>query len=512
MRGPPSPRFEDVLLFARVAEEIDQPDPPSMAKLARQLGQRLTPYKIQASIRRLEQALGGISLLHTAEKMASATSLTAYGRRYAEEIGRLLTWRPDSPPILRLSVSHSLLTSNFLTVALAKFQKEHNCLINLNAHVSINFDRIVSDLQRNQLDAVVLYSSAERLKEYPGVERHTFPKKFEVVLIGTDSDAVTAHHQDKSLLANKRVVILPPDNQPNLDWLPKPDRAAGGERLIMETIDSLIACVRARVADFGLVAAHYYFLDPLRSIRQLFFSDPIGDPVHLLGLAGQRSTPLAMTFIKFLDKTIAAMPNEKISTRPCPSAFSPPPDWFKKLQWAYYIDYPRGRERATGEIAPMWKWQQVLVNFDKSQPNYDVDKAPPRNPLTATFRFHGFAQNLFNDKFQLRATYIENSMFVIEAHRINRLSDASVPAFVSVFTLYEKNDGGYIYGHWSGTDPITHQPAIFSTIWSVNKLSLIELRQIAQHMGTRTLIEVDEGYHDFKGHPDQSTLRREDFQ
>jgi hypothetical protein len=520
--------FDDIVVFAKVAERLEESS-QSLRAIAGELG--TSDYLLRTAIQRVQDHLGGAPLINTAERMASATALTDEGKRfYTEEIRRLVDRRPTPRTEVRLAISHSLLTWQFLTAALADFQAVSQCHIDLHARVEMDFNQVVRDLQTDKLDAAVLWSTESRREVYPGIDAHAIPKKFAVVLIGTDPAEIEAYSQaieqaqavEKSKgdrmrealrdLSGRRVVSLRADNQPAVSFLPQPDRAGGGERIEVDTVDAVIACVRAKIADFGLVVANYPMLDLLKRAGQLFFTDPpIGRDACLLGLTSRKSNTETRRLIRFISRSLDALPDRPShASRALEPAFPQEPEFYEQLAFDYYIDEPRGAERDVRDslsrprIAASWKWAEVLLRREPASKKAEAlaQHEGKGRGKEVRLSFQGTIRNLFDDQFKCQAERIASNLFYVRAlPSEGQDQKASVGSFVSVFTgCHKSGKDGYIYGQWSGTNPRDNAPTVYSTIWSWRPLPLEKLREIANHVRVRTVLDADEGL-DFDRQP-----------
>jgi DNA-binding transcriptional LysR family regulator len=407
-----------------------------------------------------------------------------------------------------------------LTPVLAEFQRESGCRIDIQARVELDFGRIIRDLQTDKLDAAVLWSTEQRSREnYPGIFLHEFRKRFDVVLIGGDpaeiwryssaiAQASTAERLKEVLggLVVKRMVTLRADSQPAASLLPQPDRANGGERFEVDTVDAAISYVQAGVADFGLVVANYDLLEPMRRAGQLFFAEnPIDRGAGLMALGSNKSGPITRQLIQSIERSLDGLPNSPshdLTSRPR-NVFPEGADFFERLAFGYYIDVPRGEEWGSDSRAPGWRWEEVRLGAVAPGPRRDKTRGGEDARLT----FEGTIRNLYGDEFECRAELVSNNLFYVSSQsRPGRQNRSSVTAFVSVFTWCEQSGpDSYIYGHWSGIDPHDDSPTIYSTIWSWRWLSLEELKEITRYVRIRTMLYA-EGAPDFPRQPAPRTI------
>ncbi len=245
----------DLDRFLVIADHLTNGRHTSFRAIARAFKPILSVSAVTDCVDRLEKQFGVI-LISRALKAWGENSLTADGRKLTEDVRRLNRWRPGGSEDLRVALSHSLLTSQLLTPAVVQFRDELGQKVKLVPHVRVDMDfrRIVRDLQSHELDLALTWGFNERLRtKYPGLSSTTIGPPFDVVFIGQDRASIEALWEgraqesdpDFGRLVDKKIIILGNESQFGLDKLDWPNHLRGGEWIEVDTIELVVAFVRA---------------------------------------------------------------------------------------------------------------------------------------------------------------------------------------------------------------------------------------------------------------------------
>jgi DNA-binding transcriptional LysR family regulator len=500
-RGIDQRLLQDLDRFEVVASHLAA-GPRSFRWMGEKFRPVLSPGALIASIARLEDHFG-VKLVLRAEGTAEENQLTEEGRRLLDRIAVLLSWRPKAENMeLRVEVSHSLLTSQALSPAIAAFvervKQEHGPRLNLGLglRTEMDFRRICKDLETGDLTMALTWGFEQRLQGLDQVVSEPIGPEFDIVLISHSQKEIEAitktggEKPDLSPLANNKVIMMPQGSQPLQSLLQQhqPNLEKGGSWMVVDTIDSVIALVAARVGTFAIVPAIYPVLDRYHREDQLFWSKPIwSDPerkklrIHLFTKAPglRKLPPIAQEFVEEIDKGLKAYRNHPawIDLLP-PSEFPMKPAFYEGLKWGYYVDHDRKPDkRGTGQ--PKWREETVKLQHD--------------NKLQADQRllFTGPIENMHGDRFHVDAELFER-LFIVKAKQgKDDGTSQSVNSFVSVFNWCSPDKGGVICGTWSGD--FQGRPTMYATVFSATRLSLAEVYEYSRHGRQRTLLAVETG-------------------
>lgn len=486
-KKPPPPIAQDIARFAAVADAIQADPPRSLRAVAKELG--LTPYLLDVAIERVVAHLGGVPLITTAAK-TRATALTEAGLQFAQQLRAAISWkpgRPAGPPDahleVRLSISHNLLTSNLITPGLAFFQAEPGRRVDLQVRVRTDLQDAIKNLQLDRLDMALAWGDRKREEaDYAGVERHYLGDKFDVVLIGANKAGVVEMANTLGGLASHRVAALRPEYQPGASILPQPDRMQGGDRLTMDTSEAVVACVRGRVAEYGLVVYNQAMLDHYLQ-DEVLFAEKVKDidQVSLLAFVRRGARPATAELRRHIE---TALRDARTRFVPPPTAETALPknlSFFTSLRFGYYIAEATAEERADGKQGNSWKYQSINLEVDPG-------RSEPNRPA-----FRGTIRNSFGITFDCDGRLVGEHFFDLHA-RVPHGSPVS-SEFAASFIGFGR-DGGveFIYGTWNGTQTRTRPPALYGTIWSPQPLSIQRLRRIAHHLRVRPVLDVERGW------------------
>jgi hypothetical protein len=497
-RGKTPRLLEDLDRFEQIARLLDQ-GTTSLRTIAGRLDPPVSVSAVTDCLKRLKERYGGTPLVTGEPKTASANALTAEGRTLYEALRSLRRFDTvqvlASPPPeravrpLRIMASHSLVTSQLITPALENFLRERGHHVNFRLHLSAElvFSRVVDALLGHEVDLALLWGVATRLNEHPGITHELVGPEFDVVVISPDEARVRRIRSGRSNVPDLRataaatVLTLGRANQPAFDLLPRPDIAAGGQRIELGTIDAIVACVRAGIGDYGLVPYIPSLLDPLLWNRLLFQSAPIAR-VRLALFMPKPGRPqlseAAQELVGILEDYLHGVSTRSaLRSRSVSRSLPPEAEFYRKLRFGYYVG-PYPKEPAP----PQWMWETV-----RAEPPTDADADAAGFPVVYRVR------NLFGHEFRAEGQPFDR-MFLVTAKRIDQPEgsrDETVSSFIAIFTWCAQVRG-VLYGIWSGQDP-EGNPVVYPELWSERPLELREICELGRQATIFSALNTDRG-------------------
>jgi hypothetical protein len=503
--------------FADIAEMLDRDPELSLRGIGRSLLPHLAATAVTDCLDYLEKHYH-TTLIERATKSGGTNQLTVQGRDLYESIMKSRRWSPSVVHTLSVCLSRALLTSGLLRPTIEQFVQRYLGRVNLHLDLpsAVDDELIARSLQSRALDLAILWGVEDRKREFQiaGLAWEEIGPIIDLVLVChsqplLDQVCRRPDKPDWRQLARRKVVVLSHQRQPARRDLPWPNTSEGGERLEVDTIDAVLACVETAVADFGLIPAIYSELDQLRAQRRLVYSPPIGK--LRLALATRKSGlgHLQDEATQLVEMIKQRLEKVKRPTLSAPAAglfgsddnqFPSEPAFWESLAFGYYLDFDRV---SAGWVKgpPQWKWEEVRLRHIKDKSDKQSAKIGSR------LRFEGRILNSYGADFSVEAELF-HQLFVIKAtQKHGTLS--SVDNFISVFDCCWR-EKGVLFGTWSGPD-LDGMPTAFATVWSRDRLTLAELCSLARPATVRAALYSDEGEVDFdQRQPPKRTLTIED--
>lgn len=500
--------FQDYGRFISIAPRIDA----GMSFDEIYKSTKLSVNTIKDTIHRLEERCR-VQLVIPADRNLGKNSLTDSGKELLDQLRKMLKpgWLGPQQP-LRLAVSSTLMTGVILTPAFADYARDHDeasdpvstvggiaqqlgVRLQLSVASANTLQSIVDSLQQSKLDMAFVWDCGLEPR-LSGLHHEKFDTEFDVVVISWDKKRIDAISELKdydpdtvkwSELGQSRVALMPRLTQPHLDRIEFPTVSKGADRILVDTFEAAIACVKARVADYAIVPAIYAELERSMQDGIVYFSRPISK-ISLMLLARSRKIkerePIK-TFVKHVDEYLRRHRHRyQPVTHNRPTRVIQDPSFYESLFYGYYIE----REKEDGRAR--WKCERVQFRRTNVSPN---SAASLRDDTTT---FEGRIENEFGGAFNVVASLMQEA-FVVEARRdeaqhVDPSGDHSVVTFVSLFSL-SWPDPGIIYGTWTGwteTDE-SGAPVLYGTIYSVKKLSIEEIEDYCRSAELGTAIRSE---------------------
>lgn len=488
---------------------------------------------LHESLGRLNQHYG-VTLVAPGDK-ATPTRLTENGERlYAAlchlddfENVRLLLGEPrEAPrPALRTALSKSLFASPLLFPELsqqfAQFRKRYDLRLDFGDHFDLG--NVLGRIERGELDVLLAWGLGEHEDDggarFPDLDAHLLtnrmrsdviiPPEIDVVFVAASGAAIAGLQVepgpptvfDEGALKNKVVVTVSRDLEPRSLRALLPNRLSGGRRTSVGSIETVLAYVRAGVADVGVVPAVYRELDHYRRLGQLAYSGPIAKAGVYAVTHAKAEEPSRHTQAGFLEavrqvaRKVArdtARPPEggvepeanlqrEYMNRPCWSVRGGPvpdaPDtFFEGMRFGYYVDHLRDRYgRAQPGADPIWRAEHVRVC-----------PAPPAGDERV---FRVYVLNQDGARFRADGRLFAN-VFTLTARQEPPIIDQTVCQFRSTFSWWAP-ERGLMYGTWRGIGQ-HGQPIAYSTLWSHRALKLNDIQIVALHAMNTIGVTVNE--------------------
>lgn len=488
-------RVNDLARFGRIAEMVQQGH--SLRDIAADL--KLSNSSISETIERLERHWDCVLLTKT-ERSGLSNVLTVEGQRIYQQLRQLVRDGGRSTDSrVSIHISHSLLTSQLLAPVVSRYldRLRSESRTEMTFQSERNFDQVVFELQQHRLDLSVTWTNAiERVVSVQGVELHPCGPPIPLVVISHDPaivkrivsvDAFNPHATE-----NLRLVRLSHDRQPHPTgcdptWIDIP------RSLQVDSFDTIIAFVRSRMADFGIVPVICGDLDRLVSTQELFYAKLPGSSIKLAlctRKGGRQSLPPeARQFVGQIERQLLIAVDQLYYDEDCcevgdhsqgRSAFPNLPDWYLDMRFGYFIDKDRRRN-----LPAEWKWEEVCFcctnRHSAEGGNKDSGGADVQPPV----EFDGYIRNADGALFKtLRASLVGN-MFYVASKKENK-DTITVDSFVSVFYQCFKVPG-VMLGFWVGLD-IQERPLLCATIFSHNQLTKDEVIRYARQASASTIL------------------------
>ena len=472
-KGVSTSVLQDLDRFVAVAVHLTN-SPASFRMIASSMKPKVSPSVIKDTIDRLEKKYG--KLIESGERTSGMNKLTEGGQKLLDNIRAMINWRPvgDLYSDLRITVSHTLLTSQLLCPPFRRFFEAVAPQVNVKLDLRAEFDfkRVIQDLQSNNLDLAIAWGTEQRRKHYPGVRFEEIGPNFDLVMISHSTQELEVLFNSRSeiaweKLANKRVVILRSGSQPLLEKLPQPDFDNNGQHIQVGTIDGVVACVASKIGHFGIVPAIYpEMLDRYRSQDQIYWRKT-NEKIRLAVFApspGVSGLPkYARNFLNGVEEYFNTFPNRSLFDEAAHHHYSTDPSFFEKMSHGYYIDDESGD----------WKWEKIkLKRLQSGEPA----------------KFHGFINNMDRKEYEVEAVLLKGLFYYTATKQVGvvdndrKISDLN--SFVSVFPIC-LDDDKVIVGHWTGNVPgnrshaamypsiYSHQPLTFDQVVNYSRRARI---------------------------------------
>lgn len=488
-----TPIHEDLGEFVKFAPFFDQGG-ISLAAIAAKLG--TTVPSLKECMKRIERYYG-IILTTSRTRTASGNHLTQEGQLLYHKIREVvqpefvkqLMGQSAAVDLIRMVASHSLVTSHLISQVFADFLREHGSEadVRLDLRTAVDFEEVRNEIREGSLDAALLWAVPQRLIGRHGFAWELIGPAFDVVIISADEDKIESLRvgqpgaaPDLARLAEARVITLNARNQAAESAIPNPIPKLG-QRIEVGSIDAVIALVRSRVGDFGVIPAIPRVLDPLRANQLLFLSNPI-EKIRIglftqgkgRGSLSRLARDLVCRIEKHLTETV---PRTDVTAGPVRHEIPQTADFFSGLRFGYFVETVR---RENKKMPAHWAWETVRVK--------ELQTLPDGN-----WRIIYNVTNHFGREFKAVGHLVNNKTFVLEAIRTDenasKSHDETVKSFVAVFE-WGWLERGVMYGHWLGQDEEGNS-MIYPELWSGRKLERRELIEIARCAKTFTAEGAD---------------------
>ncbi|MDX1962316.1 MAG: hypothetical protein SFX18_04140 [Pirellulales bacterium] len=481
--------------FYKLAQLIE--NGASMRSAATNFGYSSSANPLRESISALEKSLGPLIEEYSNGKYR----LTINGKKLFNKIKQLVE-TPAITHIVNLYLSQSLLTLDILSPAIRKIidNTSPDIAVNIQCRQQLDFYDIIRQIHNDEIGIAICWSHEEREANFPSISRHELATNIPMLLISHSESYLDSCIQNGALnfttLATRRFCVMDRDSQPFMKLLPLPDYSNNGSRIIVDSLESLIANVRAHAADYAIIPAICGDLVRYRQQGALYFAPISRKVLPGIGISAymkcsvrsflnstydrmlkdikdqichvRKITNCPTTEIEMDENTLSDREND--AGNPSFTQISPTNvKWYQSMNYGYYLDFKRDVSNSTVN----WKEERIKLNIPKklSQVDTFVDD-------NAKIRFKGQIINVYRDTFAIRRAELIGNVFCVNARKVNREASSSVDSFVSVFTLYH-HDEGLMYGIWNGVDA-DNQPCAYATIWSHSKLTSNRIYELAR--------------------------------
>ena len=493
---PLGPLSDDLFLFLRLAAMFRNGD--SLTVAAKRI--ELSSSTVSLLLDRIEKAFSNPPLFERRAGAGGGTILTKAGKELLEKVTDSFRELRGQPPRFVVACSHALVELICPVISELSTGTDHiQMSFSLQVETKQRFDDVINRIQRQEINLAFHYGARGIFRPRPGIKCEKLACAFDQVIVSHDENLIARlnsivsetfesgvdrarstssiskfSHKLAKLLSKHRVVKLDDESQSFYETKYLPDSIDSFDPITVDTIDAVIAIIKAKVADLGIVPAIYPTLLRLRQHGQVFFSDPID------------SLPVAAVYSNaaWLEDTIkgvSAKLNAKLSettTRPAGRRIVsdpyPPLHEFTKLRFGYYIDGDRQGDDNERALPPfVWRWETIEWKKHKNQNDWLL----------------GIIRNAEDDEFFIKAELIEAG-FVVSANKTPHATNnsRSVISFVSVFAFCSIAPLR-LFGTW--TTRRTMPPRVCATVLSEDRLQLRDLMLIQESAQYSTFISSD---------------------
>jgi hypothetical protein len=366
---------------------------------------------------------------------------------------------------------------------------------------ALEVDQVVQQLLAHSLDLALIWGGDDVIDRQEhfrrlGIDVELLAQPIDLVFVGRtqkllDDLRVGNDNFDRKFLARHKVATLRRGRLQDRELLPLKDAGESAERMELDTIGLILACVEAGVCDFGVVPGLYRELEQLRAERRLAYSLPVSrlQLALLTRKPGRRHLPEeAQELVTMIEEGLAQARKQGLTHPSCSgwkigpenTGFPHKPQFFESLAFGYYVERDWSNPD-WGNDPPRWKWEQVILRANR--------KLATEQDERLTFR--GRILNLHSVDFEIEGELFHELFLVKATQRGGPVLPDSASSFISVFTRCWEEEG-IICGTWSGLD-VDKIPTVYATVWSREQLSLQDLCALVRPETLRSALHPEQG-------------------